>query len=224
MKMKAGAEHLIGEHDFRNLCKMDVQNGVVNYKRRIHSVSVSVDTSNGHGFDMCQLTVVGQAFLWHQIRCIVAVLFLIGQGKEEPGVIKELLDIEKHPCKPQYTMASELPLVLFECEYDDLEWMYNMESHTGNIQCLQEIWSQHAIKTEMIKTMLDRMCNVHIWTKDGNEKCWREQCGEPVLQQADCLMGGSKPRVYKSLLEREKCDTLESKIEHLTKKRKIVME
>ena len=37
-------------------------------------------------FDMCELTVVGQAFLWHQIRCIVAVLFLVGQGKETPQV------------------------------------------------------------------------------------------------------------------------------------------
>ena len=37
-------------------------------------------------FDMCELTVVGQAFLWHQIRCIVAVLFLVGQGEETPQV------------------------------------------------------------------------------------------------------------------------------------------
>ena len=39
-----------------------------------------------NSFDMCELTVVGQAFLWHQIRCIVAVLFLVGQGKETPQV------------------------------------------------------------------------------------------------------------------------------------------
>ena len=39
-----------------------------------------------NGYAMCELTVVGQAFLWHQIRCIVAVLFLIAQGKEEPEV------------------------------------------------------------------------------------------------------------------------------------------
>lgn len=38
------------------------------------------------GYDMCELTVVGNAFLWHQIRCIVAVLLLIGEGKESPEV------------------------------------------------------------------------------------------------------------------------------------------
>ncbi len=34
---------------------------------------------------------VGKAYLWHQIRCIMAVLFLIGEGKEEPEVITQLL-------------------------------------------------------------------------------------------------------------------------------------
>jgi tRNA U38,U39,U40 pseudouridine synthase TruA len=37
----AGA-YLVGEHDFRNFCKMDVGNGVVNYHRRITSVTSNV--------------------------------------------------------------------------------------------------------------------------------------------------------------------------------------
>ena len=35
---------------------------------------------------MHELTVVGLAFLWHQIRCIVVILLLIGQGKENVEV------------------------------------------------------------------------------------------------------------------------------------------
>lgn len=46
---------------------------------------------------MCKLTLVGKAFLWHQVRCIVGVLFLIGSGKESPCVVKQLLDIDN--CK-----------------------------------------------------------------------------------------------------------------------------
>lgn len=46
---------------------------------------------------MCELTLVGQAFLWHQVRCIMGVLLLIGQGKEETGIMEQLLDIESHP-------------------------------------------------------------------------------------------------------------------------------
>ncbi len=41
---------------------------------------------SGSSYDMCELTVIGQAFLWHQIRCIVAVLFLVGQERESPQV------------------------------------------------------------------------------------------------------------------------------------------
>ncbi len=50
--------------------------------------------------------VHGSGFLWHQIRCVVAILILIGQGKEEISLIKSLLDIEKYPCTPSYPIAS----------------------------------------------------------------------------------------------------------------------
>jgi len=35
---------------------------------------------------MCELTVTGKAFLWHQIRCIVSVLLFVGHGREHPEV------------------------------------------------------------------------------------------------------------------------------------------
>ena len=38
--MEAAAEKLVGEHDYRNLCKMDVGNGVINYKRKILKTSI----------------------------------------------------------------------------------------------------------------------------------------------------------------------------------------
>jgi tRNA pseudouridine38/39 synthase len=37
-----GGSYLVGEHDFRNFCKMDIRNGVVNYHRRITSVTADV--------------------------------------------------------------------------------------------------------------------------------------------------------------------------------------
>ena len=42
-----------------------------------------------------------------EVRCMVAVLLLVGQGLEEPSVVAELLDIEKHPRKPLYDLADE---------------------------------------------------------------------------------------------------------------------
>lgn len=46
----------------------------------------------------------------HQVRCMVAVLFLIGEGKEQPSVVNQLLDVTNHPNRPNYDMASEVRL------------------------------------------------------------------------------------------------------------------
>jgi Pseudouridylate synthase len=40
--MISAAQDLVGIHDFRNFCKMDVGNGVVNYDREIKSVSIKI--------------------------------------------------------------------------------------------------------------------------------------------------------------------------------------
>lgn len=66
---------------------------------------------------MYYLEIQANAFLWHQIRCIMAVLLLVGQRREKPSVISELLDVATNPCKPQYTPAIGLPLNLFRCDF-----------------------------------------------------------------------------------------------------------
>ncbi|RUS72416.1 hypothetical protein EGW08_019821, partial [Elysia chlorotica] len=160
-KMKDAAQKLVGEHDYRNFCKMDVGNGVVNFTRKIFKTDITVLdglSSASHGYSMCELTVIGQAFLWHQIRCIVAVLFLIGQGKEDVEVVDHLLNVDENPRKPQYNMASEIPLNLFDCEYDeDLEWVYEADWHEENIRHFQQMWAQHTVKATMLKRMLDQL-------------------------------------------------------------------
>lgn len=105
--MHAAAQRYVGTHDFRNLCKMDVANGVVNFQRTILSAGVTWVEKGGESglqdpFRLCQFEVTGQAFLYHQVRCMMAVLFLIGQKMERPEIIDELLDVEKNPRKPQY--------------------------------------------------------------------------------------------------------------------------
>lgn len=39
---------------------------------------------------------------------MVAILFLIGDGKEDASIVTQLLDIERFPCRPNYEMASEV--------------------------------------------------------------------------------------------------------------------
>ena len=165
--MKIASQDLIGEHDFRNFCKMDVGNGVVKFHRRIIDVQIEPVDDKIDSYSMIRLKLIGQAFLWHQVRCIVAILFLVGQEKEETTIIRQLLDVERNPryhifnhyffffrlkyycCrKPQYGMASELPLNLFTCFYtdDDCQWIYDEESLRYVISGYQTLWAENSIK------------------------------------------------------------------------------
>ncbi|XP_078041633.1 tRNA pseudouridine(38/39) synthase isoform X2 [Augochlora pura] len=120
--MDQAVKYAIGEHDFRNICKMDVANGVTNYKRTVLDAKVFLHRANFRNipaYDMCEMNIKSHAFLWHQIRCLMGILLLVGQGKEQPEIVMELLDIVKCPRKPQYNMAHELPLNLWYCEYEE---------------------------------------------------------------------------------------------------------
>lgn len=80
-----------GEHDFRNFCKSTPE--VVNYTRTVERIEILPFRSHheDRSLDLMQLVVRGTAFLYHQIRCMVAVLLLVGSGREEPEVRSALL-------------------------------------------------------------------------------------------------------------------------------------
>nr|CAG4640959.1 EOG090X083V [Eulimnadia texana] len=208
--MQEATRLLIGQNDFRNFCKMDVGNGVVNYVRSISEISIRPLDSFDSGYSLHELTISGQAFLWHQVRCIVAVLFMVGQGKEKPEVITELLDIEKNPRKPQYSMASELPLNLFECRYDDVEWIHDAESLKFVVSEFQAIWTENSIKATMLRAVLENL-----------ERTTELKFGMKINSQAKTLMQGVEPKTYQPLLQRQKCQSLEHRIEHYAKRRRI---
>lgn len=136
-------KRMMGQHDFRNFCKMDVSNGVVTFFRDLKGVRCHlVDTEAPvNKYSTVELIIEANSFLWHQIRCIVSILLLVGQGREDPSVVTELLNVEKNPCKPQYSMASELPLVLFDCQYDNVkEWRYDHLEMERLIKKIQDAW------------------------------------------------------------------------------------
>lgn len=129
-KMQEAASYFLGENDFRNFCKLDASKQINNFKRIIYESSIEeVPTSIGSGGEtprMYYFNLRGSAFLWHQVRHMIAILFLIGQRLEEPSLVKELLDAEKNPRKPQYEMADDRALVLWECYFPEgeLDWVY----------------------------------------------------------------------------------------------------
>lgn len=72
-----------GTHDFRNLCKMDVGNGVLQFERAILSASVKpvqpLHTSSTDQYDLFIFEIKGLAFLYHQVARGFN-LFIFGQN------------------------------------------------------------------------------------------------------------------------------------------------
>ena len=128
----------------------------------------------------------GSSYLWHQIRCIVAVLLLVGQKKEAPSIIDDLLDIEKYPCKPQYSICSELPLVLFDCQYENTSWILDREELTKLIVHFQDLWTQNQSKAVVIKRMIDFIQMDLEKNTDDEEEATREK--SPYYQKKASLL------------------------------------
>lgn len=147
--MTTAANLLIGTHDFRNLCKMDVNNGVVDFIRTIENVQIQIQANDSEsGYQIIKFTITSRGFLWHQIRCIMAILILIGEESEPPEIISTLLDIQNTPCKPQYQMASPFPLSLANVEYEgmDLVWYHSEDEIKYLCGQLQGLWTDFAVK------------------------------------------------------------------------------
>ncbi|KAK0626262.1 pseudouridine synthase [Immersiella caudata] len=137
--MRKAAKLFEGLHDFRNFCKLDPKKQITVYNRRVFECDVvEVEDASmalpylnhpemkpesfpdGAYPKVYYLHVRGSAFLWHQIRHMAAILFLVGQGLEQPSVVSELLDAQTNPRKPNYLMADETPLVLWDCIFPEL--------------------------------------------------------------------------------------------------------
>ncbi|EFX04135.1 pseudouridylate synthase 3 [Grosmannia clavigera kw1407] len=131
--MRDAATRFVGLHDFRNFCKVDPSKQITNFERRIFAAGIT-EVADVHSSLRClsssassvsfprvySFDVRGSAFLWHQIRHMVAVLFLVGQGREPADVVSQLLGVAAQPGRPNYPMADETPLVLWDCIFPPL--------------------------------------------------------------------------------------------------------
>ncbi|KRX47184.1 tRNA pseudouridine(38/39) synthase [Trichinella murrelli] len=160
--MEQASKRLIGEHDFRNFCKIDMsKNEIQSCVRTVFDVQFTKVNAGGlNSRTLCCFTIVANAFLWHQIRCIMSVLFAIGEGKEQPDVIEWLLNTELCPAKPQYSMVVGWPLVLYGCQYDNLEWHWKEGIIMECISSLQRTWVNFAIKVEIIENMMNSLLSL----------------------------------------------------------------
>jgi tRNA pseudouridine(38-40) synthase len=178
--MQEAASLLIGKHDFRNFCKIDVAN-VSNFVREIYYAKITpfLDSSGSNpqsvnSIDMedglWMLELNGIAFLWHMVRCIMAVLFSVGRGEEEPEIVTAMFDVEGIcSSKPVYQMANEEPLVLHRCVFENLEMrfqpkvLWNLTSHFHNII------ESHVIAVARARNALQFIENLEISQSDVDE-------------------------------------------------------
>jgi len=167
--MREGARRLVGEHDWRNLCKVDPAKFRLDadgedrwsFRRVVKSAEVnpvnpstcstpSVDRKDEDLGELYVFDLIGNAFLYNQVRHIMAVLLLIGTGLEQPSIITALLNVDaSNPYppyksdepvppvitgKPVYQMADALPLVLWDCHYDrnDVNWAGDITDRVAN--------------------------------------------------------------------------------------------
>jgi tRNA pseudouridine38/39 synthase len=158
--MREALKLLIGKHDFRNFCKMDVEK-VYNFERKIHDAKI-VSAGN----DVFYFEILGQAFLWHQIRCIVSILFMVGRGQEEPRIVEELLNITKFPGKPSYALAPENPLILHDCAYNDLRIGHTAQNLWSTHCELERQWEEFTLAAARIRNGIDSLFQKEILKQD----------------------------------------------------------
>ncbi|MCJ1384513.1 hypothetical protein MMC17_007630 [Xylographa soralifera] len=179
----------------------------------------------------------GSAFLWHQVRHMIAVLFLVGQGLESPEVVSQLLDIKATSQKPIYEMAEDAPLVLWDCIFpregstsreDALEWIYvgDQRFHGdprdvkgngkfglgGVVDDVWKIWRQK----KMDEVLAGILLNVVVGQgKDLDEGAGGEEEYRTIVKTTSQKVyhGGDSVRLkgkYVPLMERERTESVET--------------
>jgi tRNA pseudouridine38/39 synthase len=160
----------------------------------------------------------------------MAILFLVGQRKEQSSIVDDLLDVTQWPCKPQYNIASELPLVLFDSYYKNIEWICEKGDIQKIIKHFQDIWLIHQMKATVLKRMID-----HVEIDNENmEKTTDAAEVQPVNETTvvnDNIRNLDQPYVplqgktialsYVKLEKRRTAKSLENRVDHYIKRKKI---
>lgn len=160
--MQSAANRLVGGHDFRNLCKLDSGKQITNFHRCVIRAQINPVSPESDGDNRVYVSdLVGSTFLYHQVRHIMAVLFIVGAGLEQPSITSALMNVihVESNSLHEYQMADAhaLPLMLWDCAYadSDVTWQTDddgTESGTGS-DLYHQLHSIH--QRYLIHTILD---------------------------------------------------------------------
>jgi tRNA pseudouridine38-40 synthase len=121
--MRTEAQALLGTHDFRAFRgRADFR---VDTRRTIERVAVEISPSNRR---VLELTVTGNAFLYHMVRIISGTLVDVGRGKLGPGVVARALHSGDRLDLGMTAPAAGLCLrdVVLDAAVSD-EWPYHLD-------------------------------------------------------------------------------------------------
>lgn len=157
-RMRAAAYSFIGVHKMTNFCKKSRKKDTPNLHRSIYSVSIfplHPQLEQDHPLQLFVIEITASGFLWHQIRCMMTILFYVAKGQEEPSIIKKLLNTVQVK-KPQYEFASGLPLCLYNATFKEqtFQWNFDEKVMRKTLSKLQKIASENLIKSQMTHSMI----------------------------------------------------------------------
>ena len=169
--MKEAAQKLIGEHNFYNFCKLDKSkldedgNSIISYNRRIFEIEILKSFDNNEDFySIYYFQIKGSVFLWHQIRCIMAILFSIGSGKEPIELIDTLLN--ENEKRFNYQIADDFPLILSNFEFEGVDFNCSDEAFADNIFTLSSLFEKKLLEYSIFKFMFENFAT-HVKSING---------------------------------------------------------
>ncbi|HPS91851.1 MAG TPA: tRNA pseudouridine(38-40) synthase TruA [Methanothrix sp.] len=157
-KMRAAAELLLGEHDFRNFSSAKVDT--------VKTVQ-KLEISEERGLFVFDIRANG--FLWNMVRKIVGALEKVGSGQKEMSWFCDLLHPELNHGAPT---APADGLILMDVGYDGLDWQVDEYSRARAKEALVAI-----VQSRMAKAMVARAI----------EKAMSTEKAQPPHSSSDCF-------------------------------------
>ena len=105
-QMRAAAEYLVGEHDFKSFCQTGAQ--VESTVRTIYTLDLEEQ-----GTDLV-IRVCGNGFLYNMVRILAGTLMEVGQGKRTPESMADVLAAKNRSAAGATAPACGLTLVKYE--------------------------------------------------------------------------------------------------------------
>ena len=157
--MQEGANYLIGKNEFRNLCKMKPEyekSGTVREVFQCEIVKIQSISKKEQALEMACLKIKASGFLYHMVRCIMAVLKGVGRREILPIDIKEILTLNP-TTKRLYTMEDPSGLVLYNCDYDNLDFgKLNEHNSESVLRSMAGLMQRNQLNNNILNSIINQ--------------------------------------------------------------------